>query len=257
MKHHFVYKINDRDNSGAYFGVTANPDQRWVQHRRISFYEQKPLYAAMRYMGEDGFSMEVLAKFNDRADALKMERSLIIESLMNGTVVWNVATGPSRKKHFGRDAEKIMRQIELAGSEEIWCSTIGIGRREFLSFSYGLTPMPEKLYSHLNASAIEMERRTRSISMMRKLASEGLGVSQIASRMGIPIAAVSKAMRKSGIRFHHGGSKLSFEDSEKLQDWAAKKASGEATESYSTMSKLTGLSKQRICQIVQKRADFT
>lgn len=252
MKHHFVYKITDRENSGVYFGVTANPEVRWKQHRGISPYEQKPLYAAMRYIGEGAFSLDVLAKFCERSDALKMERTLIIEALISGAVVWNVATGPGRLSHLGRDAERIRREIDMAGSEEIWCSKIGIGRKEFLSFSYDLIPMPEKLRAHLGPSVVGDDRTDQYVSMMRKLAGEGLSVSQIASRVGMPIASVGKLMRRNGIKFHHGGNKLSYEDRKKLQDWAAKKASGEAGESYSTMSKLTGLSKQRICQIVQQ-----
>lgn len=112
-----VYLITSTATPRCYVGLTANPDYRWIAHKRtcvetFDAAHNKPLYEAMRHYGPETFSMRVVATYDNDADARAHETGLIHFHFASGQNPFNSRYRlPRRVAEIGAENEAKLRSV--------------------------------------------------------------------------------------------------------------------------------------------------
>lgn len=105
MAEYVLYRFTHNESQKCYFGITGNLAARVRQHRHRAFTEQKhhPFYAALRKHGIEAFTLEVIARTDDRDLIAELERLSITAAFGR---CYNLAEGGSINRGFRKTAEQ-------------------------------------------------------------------------------------------------------------------------------------------------------
>lgn len=95
MNIYYIYKILNNVNNKSYIGFTNNPNNRWIDHKKVHKTDNRPLYKSMRKNGLENFSFEVIFCSTDKNYCLEeMEQYFIdFHNSLNPKFGYNLTKG--------------------------------------------------------------------------------------------------------------------------------------------------------------------
>ena len=100
---HYIYVIKNSINEKVYVGQTRNLSQRWSSHRYSARKDHRALYVAMREIGVENFTFELLEECSDEQTASDQE-TLWVEKFNSFNSGYNLTSGGGY--HVGNKGRK-------------------------------------------------------------------------------------------------------------------------------------------------------